>query len=123
MTTKNDVFKVSSGLIEPDEKEKENIIRMAELIKVGCKEKKSGGNNWYEVASKNEYISLMKLIGFTHHRITWISRSHIYMPMKYLGWKDIYKKNINRYKMIAYGNLKWILQMNVDLINIILEYI
>ena len=43
--------------------------------------------------------------------------------MKYLGWKDIYKKNINRYKMIVYGNLKWILGMNVDLINIILEYI
>ena len=45
MTTKNDVFKVSSGLLEPDEKEKENIIRMAELIKVGCKEKKACGNN------------------------------------------------------------------------------
>lgn len=103
--------------------ETENIIRMSELIKIGCKQKKSCGNNWYRVASKNEYIKLMKMIGFTDYRITWISRSHIYLPMNVLGWKDIYKNNINRYKMIVYGNLKWILGMNVDLIKIILEYI
>ena len=123
MNKVKDPFQVANEHLAPEEHEKRNIHRMAELILVGCKEKKSYGSNWKKIATKEKHIQLMKDIGFTHYKDTWISRSHTYMAMRILGWNDVKNKSINLYKMVIYGHLKWIVGMNTDLIKLILEYL
>ena len=116
-------FIVCKGLLIPDANDKKNILRMAELMKIGCKEKKSKGNNWKSVSTKEKHIKLMKDIGFVSYTDTWISCGHTHMALEVLGWKDVRKNSINRNKMVAYGYLKWIMRMNPDLVNLIIKFL
>ncbi len=105
----------------PDEKEKNQIRRMAELIKIGCIEKKTKGSNYMYLTSKPSHKRIMETIGFDDYN-TWISRNWVSMAIKIVGWNDITKRCYYK-KMILYGYLKWMLGLNTDIIKLILEYL
>ena len=105
----------------PSEREKNQLRRMAELIKIGCIEKKTKGSNYMYLTAKPNHMRIMKTIGFDEHN-NWISRSWCCMAIKIVGWNDIMKRCYYK-KMIVYGYLKWMLGLNKDIIKLILEYL
>ena len=120
---KKDPFFTSDPLNTPSKREQISISRMAELIKVGCSEKKTKGSNYYVVSSKKNHSDIMKNIGFTHMEDVWISNSWRDMSMKLTGWSDIKKRNINYNKMVIYGRLTWVIGLDKNIVNIILSYL
>jgi hypothetical protein len=107
MDEKEEIFKN----ISPDcQSCRISLEKMAELIPIGCKEKKSKGDNYLSITRKDTHILIMETIGFDTDE-SWISRSHVGMAMKLvnleLGWKDIIKNSIDFDRMIVYGKLKW----------------
>lgn len=112
---KKSPFYVKSLLNQPNEEQKKTLYRIAELISIGCIEKKSKGTNYYAITSKNVIMEILKNIGFTDEKDFWISRDWGHIPMKILKWNDINKFKINKKKMITYGYLVWILGLNKEI--------
>lgn len=87
------------------ERKRAILIRIADMMRVGCVEKKSKGFNYLAITGKKSINYMMNVIGYTDVEDFWISRSWSNIPMKILGWKDIKKCRVNFNKMIAYGVL------------------
>ena len=107
-----------------------SLERMAELIPIGCKQKKTKGDNYLQVTRKDTHILIMETIGFPFideedNWTNWISRSDVGKAMKLvnlkLGWKDILKNEIDFDRMIVYGKLKWIYKKDEEEIQKILD--
>jgi len=107
----------------PSEDQKTALHRMAKLIKVGCVEKKSKGQNFIFVSYKKYHRYIMETIGFTDEKDVWISRSWARIPLKILKWKDIKCRDINYQYMITYGVLHFMLNIPDPLVHIVLKYI
>jgi hypothetical protein len=119
---KKSPFYVQPPCIQVPESTKESLSRMAELIQIGCVEKKTKGSNYLEVTGKSAYRKIMKQIGFSEEADLWISRSWMDIPMKILGWKDIRKNKIDFKKMIVYGHLLWFQKLPKDSVKSIVGY-
>ena len=108
---------------EMDDIQKNGLKKMAELVKIGCSEKKTKGVNYLYVTAKRCHIRMMNDIGFLKYPECWISSSCSHIAMKIIGWKDIKLKRIYYDKMVMYGILKWKLGIITPITNIILSYL
>jgi hypothetical protein len=98
------------------------LYRMSRLIKIGCIEKKTDGNNYITITRKMCFGFIMKLIGFTNEKDTWISRDWLNIPMRILKWKDIKRNKIHLDKMILFGVLSFKLNIPSCIATIIMDY-
>ncbi len=102
------------------------LERMAELIMIGCEEKKTRGGNYLKITGKDSHRNIMRTIGFTEEKDLWISRDYISIAMKLveieLGWKDVLKHEIDIDKMIIYGKLKWIHNVEPHIVNSLVRH-
>tara|TARA_R110000868_G_scaffold65714_2_gene196215 strand:- start:1563 stop:2144 length:582 start_codon:yes stop_codon:yes gene_type:complete len=119
----DEVFRKSDTSV----KHERSLRRMAELLKVGCTEKKSKGSNCLSITGKLAHTTIFEMIYGKSpkydYQDRWISRSWSRIALKINGWNDISKRQIYLDKMITYGILVYVQELPKDIVNIILSYL
>jgi hypothetical protein len=100
---------------------------MAELLKVGCTEKKSKGSNYLSITGKLAHPTIFEMIYGKSQKYDfqdrWISRNWNKIALKMNGWNDISKRDIYLNKMITYGILVYVQGLPKNIVPIILSYL
>ena len=103
--------------------EKQKYCMMADIIKFGCTQKKTRGNNYENNFYGARQEKLMQDIFGKENCEKYVIRKSYEIPLEILGWRDIIKHKIYYGKMVAYGVLVYKLGIPKELVKIIIGYI
>lgn len=102
---------------------KQKYYMMADIIKFGCTQKKTRGDNYKNNFHEARQEKFMEHIFGKGENQKYIIRKSYEIPLEILGWRDVIKHKIYYGKMVAYGVLVYKLNIPKELVKIIIGYI